>query len=147
MSPFSLSLVCVWGSRIGTGHIGFTCYVWISNDLNFNNRTAEHSFLSLSACSPHMQHYWQRTLNSKSLVSSELDKSLRSSAASCSTRALSSFERAQSLNYCAKVKTGSPENAYLPGSLEAAQVRTGSWQSIMGHMGRAPEPLPATSLP
>lgn len=43
-------------------------------------------------------------------------------------------------------RQGSPEYAYLPGSLEAAQVSSASWQSITGHMGRAPQHLPATSF-
>lgn len=91
------------------------------------------------------QPYWQHTLILKASVPIYgVGNSLRSSAAKSNTWALSSFQWAQSLNYRSKVKTGSPEYAYLPGSLEAAQVSTPSWQSIIGHMGRAPEHLPAT---
>lgn len=73
---------------------------------------AQRSFLSLSVHLPDMQHYW--LLNSKCLICGrELDKSLRSIAALCSTQALSSFQWAQPLNYFAKVKTDSPKKCLI----------------------------------
>lgn len=49
------------------------------------------------------------------------------------------FRVAQSLNYRAKVKTGSPECADLPGSLKAAQVSNAELTIYHGgHVGRGP---------
>lgn len=69
---------------------------------------------------------------------------VRSSAAAHVHSALSS--ELHPLITVQRSRQGSPEYAYLPGSLEAAQVSAASWQSITGHMGRAPEHLPATSF-
>lgn len=156
MSQVSLPVMCVWGKRSGTRNITFTCHLWGRSSGNFDNsrstspdclmQIAWHSFLSLSA-QPSGNMCWIQKAWFVAVNWTSHRGPVQLCAALCSTQALSSFQRARTLNYCTKVKAGSPEKALSPESLKG--TRGEKWKLAINHgpHGMDLEQLPATSLP